>query len=237
MTIRPKAGQSWFNVGTRMLAASNGFEKLSDCRIFIRQCVWSVGASLSLLNIVYIRLQQFSKLFILQTSVSSRWESSPPFLADEVKWKVRPSANCQKLAEGCDIVFLLAKMPSHIDTRFDDRGKPAWFATWFVVFLPKITAMEGGGQVQAAMSSCLPGFGSAVASADWTPWPQSFGITWKGTEQIHVGPKNQMYEDVYTHFDTEYDMMIYDNALWSRSNTLRLSMDILGLGILIISST
>lgn len=46
-----------------------------------------------------------------------------------------------------------------------------------------------------------------------------------------------MYEDVYTHFDTEYDMMIYDNALWSRSNILRLSMDILGLGILIISST
>ena len=35
-------------------------------------------------------------------------------------------------------------MPSHMDTRFDDRGKPAWFATWFVVFLPKITRMEGG---------------------------------------------------------------------------------------------
>ena len=30
-----------------------------------------------------------------------------------------------------------------------------------------------------------------------------------------------MYEDVYTHFDTEYDMMIYDNALWSRYGYLR----------------
>lgn len=144
MTIRPKAGQSWFNVGTRMLAASNGFEKLSDCRIFIRQCVWSVGASLSLLNIVYIRLQQFSKLFILQTSVSSRWESSPPFLADEVKWKVRPSANCQKtprvvvvflLGCRCQVIWILDLMMNVgnlLGLQLD------------LFFSTKITTMEGG---------------------------------------------------------------------------------------------